>query len=97
MSDQLTKLLKDADAIWEAIGPDGVRYPPHVLNDSLTASNPSSVLHLYDKELALNLGRLARRHQDASLKRQIMLDAAIGSVIRQQIIGHLTTIAEKEG
>ena len=103
LSPEVKDLLKDPEAIWEALSIDGVSYP---FDSTLHGRNRgerkeiAAKIKNFDDERAIAIGNMVLAHHNAidgfGGKIAIDIDAVLGAIVRKQIIKHLEKIAESK-
>ena len=95
MDAAIRQLLKDPEAMWESLSVDGVEY-----NFDKPRSGDANYLEqtekmfIFDNERAIAIGNFIELHESGTVEEKIAFDAAIGSIIRRQVLAHLASINE---
>jgi len=100
MNAAILKLLRDPAAIWEAMSADGITYPFDDNRVGLSESDRQDLqdkINGYDDAVAMSIGDLIAAHGEAHEFGQLAVDAALGEIVRKQILGHLERMPESEG
>jgi len=103
LSPEVKDLLKDPEAIWEALSIDGVSYPFDSTLHGRNAAERKKIaakIKIFDDKRAIAIGNMVLEYKvakDSSDIESLMgIDAIIGQVVREQIERHLEKIAESK-
>lgn len=103
LTKEVKDLLKDPEAIWEAMSIDGVSYPFDSTLHGRNASERKEIaakIKIFDDGRALEIGSWILEPQEANdpdlTVKVCLIDAVIGAMVRKQIIKHLEKIAESK-
>ncbi len=102
LSPEVKDLLKDPEAIWEALSIDGVSYPFDSTLHGRNASERMEIaekIKIFDDERAIAIGNTILAHNEARGSfdhNSTSIDTVLGAIVRKQIINHLEKIAESK-
>jgi len=103
LTKEVKELLKDPEAIWQALSIDGVSYPFDSTLHGRNAAERKKIakkIKIFDDKRAIAIGRMILEYQvetdSARISTAAFLEATIGHMVRKQIIKHLEKIAESK-
>ena len=94
---RMNEMLNDPGAMFEAMSIDGITYPFPTNFLAVGEDNWPALrdkINAFDDERAICIGNLIKQHETGTIEERIACDAAIGSIIRKQVLGHLARIEE---
>jgi len=101
LSTEVKKLLQNTDAIWEALSADGVVYPFDDSRYCKTEKQREKIaekVKVFDEERALAIANLILLNDElkdnGGYFGRLESDAALGAIVRRQVIGHMKRIEE---